>query len=166
MFDSRQFLTGNLRRACVPLRMARRWRWHGYAWAVAAAASCTLIGVAMQPRFDVVNIAMVYLLAVVVIALRFARGPAVTASVLCVAAFDFMFVQWYLMKFVGDSPFSHSALDIRTFAMAVLRIDYAQSTKKNMPRRWFDDFPHTHIALDDAIEQGALFCNMLKESRS
>jgi len=92
MFDTRRFLTGNLRRACVPLRMARRWRWHGYAWAVAAAASCTLIGVAMQPRFDVVNIAMVYLLAVVVIALRFARGPAVTASVLCVAAFDFMFV--------------------------------------------------------------------------
>lgn len=92
MFDSRQFLTGNLRRACVPLSMARIWRWHGYAWAVAAAASCTLIGVAMQSRFDVVNIAMVYLLAVVVIALRFARGPAVTASVLCVAAFDFMFV--------------------------------------------------------------------------
>jgi len=82
------------------------------------------------------------------------------------AGFDFMFVQWYLMKFVGDSPFSHSALDIRTFAMAVLRIDYTQSTKRNMPRRWFDDFPHTHIALDDAIEQGALFCNMLKESRS
>lgn len=24
----------------------------------------------------------------------------------------------------------------------------------------------TDIALDDAIEQGALFCNMLKESRS
>ena len=37
--------------------MARRWRWHGYAWAVAAAASCTLIGVAMQPRFDVVKCA-------------------------------------------------------------------------------------------------------------
>ena len=82
------------------------------------------------------------------------------------AGFDFMFVQWYLLKFVGESPFSHSALDIRTFAMAVLRIDYLQSTKRNMPRRWFEDLPHTHIALDDAIEQGALFCNMLQESRS
>jgi len=72
--------------------MERKWSWHGYAWAVAAAVSCTLIGVAMQPRFDVVNIAMVYLLAVVVVALRFARWPAVAASVLCVAAFDLMFV--------------------------------------------------------------------------
>jgi hypothetical protein len=34
-----------------------------------------------------------------------------------------------------------------------------------MPRRWFDDVPHTHVALDDAIEQGTLFCNMLAENR-
>ncbi|MFP3741315.1 hypothetical protein SB860_41445, partial [Burkholderia sp. SIMBA_019] len=26
--------------------------------------------------------------------------------------------------------------------------------------------PHTHIALDDALEQGALFCNMLAELRA
>jgi hypothetical protein len=34
-----------------------------------------------------------------------------------------------------------------------------------MPKHWFDDHPHTHIALDDAIEQGALFCNMLADLR-
>ena len=81
------------------------------------------------------------------------------------AAYDFMFVYWYLIKFVGESPFSHSALDIKTFAMAVLGVDYRDSTKKRMPRRWFEPMPHTHVALDDAIEQGALFCNMLAESR-
>ena len=27
----------------------------------------------------------------------------------------------------------------------------------------FDRLPHTHQALDDALEQGALFCNMLQE---
>jgi hypothetical protein len=32
-----------------------------------------------------------------------------------------------------------------------------------MPARWFDDLPHTHRALDDAVEQGALFCNILAE---
>jgi hypothetical protein len=37
--------------------------------------------------------------------------------------------------------------------------------KKNMPRHWFDPLPHTHVALDDAIGQGALFCNMLAELR-
>ncbi len=37
--------------------------------------------------------------------------------------------------------------------------------KRNMPKRWFDDLPHTHKALDDAIGQGALFCNILAENR-
>jgi hypothetical protein len=79
-------------------------------------------------------------------------------------AFDFMFVYWYLIQFTGESPFSHSALDIKTYAMAMLKKPYRTSTKKNMPRRWFDKLPHTHLALDDAIEQGALFCNMLAEN--
>jgi len=78
-------------------------------------------------------------------------------------AFDFMFVYWYLIRFAGESPFSHSALDIKTLAMAMLNRDYRDSTKRNMPPRWFDNLPHTHQALDDAIEQGTLFCNMLAE---
>ena len=78
------------------------------------------------------------------------------------AGFDFLFVYWYLIRFVGESPFSHSALDIKSYAMAVLRTGYRESTKRNMPRDWFDKLPHNHVALDDAIEQGALFCNMLK----
>lgn len=81
------------------------------------------------------------------------------------AGFDFLFVYWYLIRFAGRSPFSHSALDMKTLAMALLKKGYRESTKRNMPRRWFDDLPHTHRALDDAIEQGALFCNMLSELR-
>jgi hypothetical protein len=67
------------------------------------------------------------------------------------------------MRFAGESPFSHSALDIKTYAMAVLGTEYRESTKRNMPKTWFDDLPHTHVALDDAKGQGALFCNMLAE---
>jgi hypothetical protein len=81
------------------------------------------------------------------------------------AGFDFLVIYWYLIRFVGESPFGHSALDMKTFAMALLKKDYRDSVKKNMPRNWFDEFPHTHVAMDDAIEQGALFCNMLRESR-
>lgn len=79
------------------------------------------------------------------------------------AGFDFTFIYWYLIRFTGENPFSHSALDIKTLAMALLKTDYRGSTKKNMPQSWFDPLPHTHIALDDAVEQGALFCNMLVE---
>jgi hypothetical protein len=80
------------------------------------------------------------------------------------AGFDFLFVYWYLIRFAGESPFSFSALDVKSYAMAMLRKEYRQSSKRNMPARWFDELPHTHRALDDAIEQGALFCNMLREN--
>jgi hypothetical protein len=82
------------------------------------------------------------------------------------AGFDFLFVYWYLIRFAGESPFSHSALDIKTLAMALLKSEYRAATKRNMPRRWFGRNAHTHRALDDAIEQGMLFCNMLGELRS
>jgi hypothetical protein len=91
--------------------------------------------------------------------------PARPVFVAYPAGFDFLFVYWYLMRFAGESPFSHSALDVKSFAMAMLKLDYRDSTKRAMPKRWFDKLPHTHIALDDAIEQGALFCNMLAENR-
>ena len=80
------------------------------------------------------------------------------------AGYDFLWVYWYLIRFTGDSPFSFSALDVKTYAMALLHVGYRDAVKRNMPRRWFDALPHTHQALDDALEQGALFCNMLAEN--
>lgn len=86
--------------------------------------------------------------------------PGLPVFVAYPAGFDFTFVYWYLMRFVGRCPFSHSALDIKTFAMAVLGLEYRRTTKRAMPRAWFESLPHTHQALDDALEQGALFCNL------
>jgi len=92
--------------------------------------------------------------------------PGIPVFVGYPAGFDFLFIYYYLIYFTGNSPFSFSAVDIKTFAMATLGTDYRQSTKKNMPKAWFDKgLPHTHKALDDAIEQGALFCNMLAANK-
>jgi len=79
--------------------------------------------------------------------------------------FDFMFVQWYLFNFTKSSPFRHSGIDLRTLAMALTNSNWQKTTKEFLPRRWFDPLPHTHVALDDALEQGAMFCNMLAELR-
>ena len=80
------------------------------------------------------------------------------------AGFDFMFAYWYLIRFAGESPFSFSALDTKTAAWAVLGGEYRGATKRNMPKRWFPEGkPHTHVALDDAIEQGELFLNIRRE---
>jgi two-component system sensor histidine kinase KdpD len=67
-------------------------KWLGYAWAVAATLACTLLASAMSAHLELVNIAMLYLLAVVLVALRFSPGPAVATSLLSVAAFDIFFV--------------------------------------------------------------------------
>jgi two-component system sensor histidine kinase KdpD len=77
-------------------------RWQGYAWGIAATAACTTLGMWMSPLFELVNIAMVYLLAVALIAARYGRGPAVTTSVIAVAAFDFFFVPPQLTFAVSD----------------------------------------------------------------
>lgn len=78
------------------------------------------------------------------------------------AAWDFMWVYWYLLRFCDASPFGHSALDAKTYAMALLKLPYRDCVKGALPAEWRDPLPHTHVALDDAREQGALFCNMLR----
>lgn len=81
------------------------------------------------------------------------------------AGFDFLFVYWYLIAFIGRSPFSFSALDIKSYAKALLKIDYRQCTKKRFPKKWFANTnAHTHIAVEDAYEQGVMFLNMMKDN--
>jgi hypothetical protein len=81
------------------------------------------------------------------------------------AAFDSLFVFWYLHTFAEDNPFGWQALDIKTYAMAVLGTSFSSSVKANFPAKWFSDKkPHTHVALEDAIEQGVLFTRILKHN--
>lgn len=82
------------------------------------------------------------------------------------AGFDFTWVFWYMMRFAGRSPFGWAALDIKTLGFALTGRPYRKSVKAAFPAHWHDPLPHTHVALDDALEQGALFCNMLAELRT
>jgi two-component system sensor histidine kinase KdpD len=74
----------------------------GYLWAGAICGATTLIATPLAPVFDLANIVMLFLLAVVGVAVRFGRGPAVLAAFLNVAAFDFFFVSPRLSFAVGD----------------------------------------------------------------
>ncbi|MEI7611850.1 MAG: exonuclease [Betaproteobacteria bacterium] len=78
------------------------------------------------------------------------------------AAFDFPFVYWYLTQYASENPFGFSVIDIKTYAMALMHRPYRDCGKKSMPAEWFGTVVHTHVALDDAIEQGHLFCAMLR----
>jgi DNA polymerase III alpha subunit (gram-positive type) len=80
--------------------------------------------------------------------------------------FDFRFIDYYLHRFVGKNPFGFAGIDIRSFVMGMRKAEYRQAGMNYLPKRWFDNLKHTHIALEDAIEQGVVFCNMLIEQKS
>lgn len=83
--------------------------------------------------------------------------------------FDFTYVYWYLMRFTGQSPFSHHALDIRSYAMAHMNLTYRASHKSTLRKRLKNrlnlSHRHDHIALHDAIEQGELLAALLAANR-
>jgi hypothetical protein len=79
-------------------------------------------------------------------------------------AFDWSFLYWYFERFSpGGSPFGHSScLDIRTLYQAVAGTVFDRSGKDAMPAFLRPEELHTHDALDDAIEQGELFANLMQ----
>ena len=80
-------------------------------------------------------------------------------------AFDFGWMNWYLHRFAGRNPFGISGLCLKSFAAARLECPFQAATKRNFPRRWFDRLRHSHVALADAVEQGAMGINMIREGR-
>ncbi len=63
------------------------------------------IAVALLPYFELANIVMLFLLTVVLVALKFGRGPAVLAAFVSVAAFDFFCVPPRLSFAVSDAQY-------------------------------------------------------------
>ena len=66
--------------------------WQSFAMSAVLCVAATLISMPLYTIFDLPNIAMLFLLAVVLSAVRYGLGPAVVATFLNVAAFDFFFV--------------------------------------------------------------------------
>jgi two-component system sensor histidine kinase KdpD len=74
----------------------------GYGCTLAATAATTMVATLMLPHFNLANIVMLFLLTVVLIGMKFGRGPAILAAFFNVAAFDFFFVPPRLTFAVSD----------------------------------------------------------------
>jgi two-component system sensor histidine kinase KdpD len=96
-----------------------RWVRTGWLQALAAVAVATALSSAMSRYFDPANLVMTYLLAVVVVAFRYGRGPSVFASVLSVAAFDFFFVPPYLTFVVAETQYLVTFAVMLTVALVI-----------------------------------------------
>ena len=73
-----------------------------YVWTFVACAITTVLASALYPSFELATIAMLYMLAVVLLAVKWGRGPAIVAAILNVLAFDFFFVPPRFSLMVND----------------------------------------------------------------
>jgi two-component system sensor histidine kinase KdpD len=64
----------------------------GYGVAVAAVGVATAVSFILSAFFEPTNLAMIYLLGALAVAVRGRRGPVIAASILSVLCFDFFFI--------------------------------------------------------------------------
>jgi two-component system sensor histidine kinase KdpD len=85
--------------------LQRSSNWLDYGKSLLIVFLSSVLAWIMFPYFALANLIMVYLLGVVVVAIRYGQGPSVLASVLSVIAFDFFFVPPYLTFAVSDTQY-------------------------------------------------------------
>ena len=86
-------------------RFRARSNWRAYVAAAGIVALCTGVDYLMFRRFDLANLAMIYLFGVVLAAATCGRGPSVIASILAVTALDFFFVPPRLDLAISDTQY-------------------------------------------------------------
>jgi len=82
-----------------------RTNWIGYVAALVICGATALLATPLRDVFELTNIVMMFLLAVVVVAIRYGRGPAVLAAFVGVGFFDFFFVSPLYTFVVSDAQY-------------------------------------------------------------
>jgi hypothetical protein len=98
--------------------------------------------------------------------IRTIAGAARPVLVAYPLSFDWTFLYWYFVRFSADgSPFNHSScFDIKTAIAVKKNLPIAQSGRAGLADLNLDSSrPHTHNALDDAIEQAEIFSHLFEE---
>ena len=105
--------------------------WSRYGWAAGVSVLSTALAFIMYPRFELSNLAMVYLLGVTVAGLRLGRGPSALTAVLNVMAFDFFFVPPRFTIAVSDVQYfvTFAAMLTIGLVIATLTANVRQQTR-------------------------------------
>jgi hypothetical protein len=79
-------------------------------------------------------------------------------------SFDWTWLYWYFVRFsAAGSPFSHSGcFDMKTAFAVKARLPVAAAGRNGLLPCLRSMRPHTHDALDDAIEQAEIFANLFE----
>jgi hypothetical protein len=83
-------------------------------------------------------------------------------------AFDWTWLYWYFVKFsLSGSPFDYSrGFDIKTAVAVKTKRTLSSSGRAKLPDYLQSHRPHTHHALDDAIEQAEIFAKVFSWSEN
>ncbi|CAN5417201.1 DUF4118 domain-containing protein [soil metagenome] len=98
-------------------------KWLPYAMSALICAVATLLTAPLHSLLDEANIVMVFLLAVVIVAVRHGRGPAVLAAFISVAAFDFFHLPPRMTFNIGNAQYL-----LTFFVMLVVALVIGQLT--------------------------------------
>lgn len=79
------------------------------------------------------------------------------------AAFDWMFVNYYFMHYIGHNPFGHAALDIKALYMGMADVPWSQTSWRYIIPEYTEAEQLTHHALQDALDQAKLFKKIIHE---
>ena len=89
-------------------------------------------------------------------------GGCVPVLVAYPLSFDWAWLYWYFTKFSATgSPFNHSrCFDLKTAFAVKAHAPVARAGHSHLPSHLQSPRPHTHDALDDAIEQAEIFARI------
>jgi DNA polymerase III epsilon subunit-like protein len=79
------------------------------------------------------------------------------------APFDWMFINDYFIRYLGENPFGHNAIDIKAVYLGATGKSWQETSGVYLHARYHDGSRLTHNALDDAIAQADIFEGILRE---
>lgn len=80
------------------------------------------------------------------------------------AAFDWSFINYYFIKFMGANPFGFTALDVKSMYFGMNRISWSSTKSSAIDRVLKPSLYGSHNALQDALYQAELFRILLSSN--
>jgi DNA polymerase III alpha subunit (gram-positive type) len=77
------------------------------------------------------------------------------------APFDWMFVNDYFHRYLGNNPFGHSALDIKAYYMGLHGVAWGETSHAQVGKRYSGKEELAHDALSDAMDEAEILRAML-----
>jgi hypothetical protein len=91
-------------------------------------------------------------------------GPSQPVLVAYPLSFDWSWLYWYFVRFSTEgSPFKYSrCFDLKTAFAVKARAPISEAGRSQIDPSLRSKHPHTHNAVDDAIEQAEIFANIFE----